>query len=282
MILYRFYTDPGDGPDVDIVGVHESALYYLIEDRRESGQEIGDALWDRVAFNLTITARSIEALIDVYDYYQLLTQKEESPRMVVSGDLGATIADAVYPYVSSRLLSSLPAQPSLTSEIDVLDLRRELMVFVRKSSFERLKEHLEDALEPLKEWDGISREHILVKFLGKSPAEKLERDSQDAYKLLEQLVWLNFCIGVRLFPLLLAESSIFQFAEQEDVTQFRRVEADEDKGRQTLSDRLKLALQELMANEISIAETKPNDPPSYKEVVKNLLAQPTAPKGKGE
>ncbi|TMC14833.1 MAG: hypothetical protein E6J34_23270 [Chloroflexi bacterium] len=264
------------------MGVHESALYYLIEDRRESGQEIGDALWDRVAFNLTITARSIEALIDVYDYYQLLTQKEESPRMVVSGDLGATIADAVYPYVSSRLLSSLPAQPSLTSEIDVLDLRRELMVFVRKSSFERLKEHLEDALEPLKEWDGISREHILVKFLGKSPAEKLERDSQDAYKLLEQLVWLNFCIGVRLFPLLLAESSIFQFAEQEDVTQFRRVEADEDKGRQTLSDRLKLALQELMANEISIAETKPNDPPSYKEVVKNLLAQPTAPKGKGE
>jgi len=283
MILYRFYTEPGEGPDGDIIGADKSALRFLVDDRRESGQDIGDALWDRVAFNLSITTRSVEALIDVYDYYQLLSQKDVSPKRQVDGDLAPIIAEAVYPYLSAKLLADLPVQqPSGEGEIDVPDLRRELMAFVRKSSFERLAEHLEDTLEPLKEGDGLTREQLLVKFLGKGPSEKLERDAPAAYKLLEQLVWLNFCIGVRLLPLLLAESAIFQFSEREDVTPFRRLEADEEKGRQTLPDRFKLALQELMANEMNTAETRPGDPPSYKELVKSLLAQPPALKGKGK
>jgi hypothetical protein len=284
MILYRFYTEPGTGPDAELVGSQKSALHLLVEDQRKKGESVGDGLWDKFAFNLAITARSIEALIDVYDYYQLLAHREARPWPAGSGDLAAMLAEAVYPHLSTRLTATLSGQTAnLPADVDTFDLQHELRALVRKEQFnETLAKIIKEALFPLKEWGGPTRDDLLIEFLGKGTATQLQHDDPEAHDLLTHLVWLIFCLCVRLLPLIVAEAAIFQVAETEEAKQFRYVEADSSKGRQTLADRIKLALQELMGHEIFAAEKRPSDPPSYRELVKGLLAQLPASKAKGK
>jgi hypothetical protein len=78
LILYRLHAGPGESFDPEIA----SALRALLADRREPGGEEGDGLWDRTAFNLTITTRSIEALLDAHRYQRRFASPAPSRQLV--------------------------------------------------------------------------------------------------------------------------------------------------------------------------------------------------------
>jgi hypothetical protein len=283
-VLYRFYTDPATSLDIDIVGP-DGALALLLKEKRPSGEQPGDGLWDAAAHNLLITARAIEGLIDVADYYtrfrnQRLDTPAEKPL-----DLATTLAEAVYPRIAEMIaaspIRSPSSEPASSLAIPTLSLNKE--------DFQaELLATIEDAISgmPAASVGGINREQLLVKAIGVDKVQKLQANNKGAAALLEGLVWLTFCSAARVFDVILHDAVLHQLIsfdpKRGDSAVRKFIKTDtETVDRRTLLERLSLALKEFADAEIRSAEKNQSAPPDYVDVIRRGLERPaTAPKAK--
>jgi hypothetical protein len=112
-VLYAYYVKWTNEADPLVLGA-SGAYWRVIADRWNKAGTIGEGLWDKDAFNLSVTCRAMESLVDVYDYVARLEREETKPpdEPPDTSSLAKVLAAAVLPYIQEQLLdrSSQPAQ----------------------------------------------------------------------------------------------------------------------------------------------------------------------------
>lgn len=204
-VLYPYYVDwtgKADPLILDSGGAYEQVL----TDRRHENP--GNGLWDDEAFNLSITCRSIEALIDVYDYIERLERKP-APRTPPPGaDLTKVLADALLPhltplvqgfvdeYISGQKQAT--ATPASTLESDA-DLKRQIGDHVQTYVRSQLQ-RLESAAEPNIVGKKLTPDEIAKKLL-----EDQTPLSPDEYDCFRAIATIAFVTCKALLPEIIAE-----------------------------------------------------------------------------
>lgn len=216
-VLYAYYVDWTGVADPLIID-SEGAYAKVLRDRRDT--EPGKGLWDTEAFNLSVTCRAIEALIDVYDYIERLSRPGEAIRVAPPTDLGRVIADSIYPYlkplvqgyVDELRLSAKSAAPEST-EVDVKQLKGSLEGWLSaniKAPF--------DTIGPLAEKRMVdtkidSFEEVAKLLLGKD-AERLQ-DDEISYSVFKAMAGIAYVTFARCLPQILAET-VLQVAKPDE------------------------------------------------------------------
>jgi hypothetical protein len=245
LVLYRFYPAPSAIPDKAIVGEGEGALDLVLQDRRAPGNAIGDGLWDQFNFNLSVTARSIEGLIDVFDYCGLLVKLSfpvERPKQEPTrpADPIAALAEALFPHIAAKLEQQAPS-PSRPSEIlsaDQLNAR----------IFEKVAEIFSSLEEPLDREDGgapISVANVVTKLIGKKRAEDLADDSDARFALLRSIAWISYNTTVQMLEWIIQEGAIRQLGDVARANRYRSNESSDER----MAERLALGLKALVDTE---------------------------------
>lgn len=279
MILYRYYTDPIPNQDPDILGDGDSAWNLLMKDRRPVGENTGDGLWDSVEYNLSITVRSIEGLIDVSDYLNLLDMNKTMPQShsETSRNIVEVLADAIYPLIAERIRSELvsPAPVATISsnvQAEIAEMRYALDGCVRKQDFdERMLESLGDALFPLDEWKGVSQKLIATTLLGKQEANNLNNNNPRAYKLIERLSWLSFCVAVRLIGSIFQEAVFNQSSSDNEIDLVRQLDEKRKKEYRGFAERIQLVLKAIFEMEYQAAKEQRKEPIDYAALLRSSL-----------
>ncbi|MBU1175538.1 MAG: hypothetical protein KKH72_09065 [Alphaproteobacteria bacterium] len=112
LTLFRYYVERLNQSEAVIVARKGSVLSMLLGDRRDEDAADAPGLWDRLGFNLAYTARSIEALIDVYDY--LLKLSKTAPQTESSSGAHAKLGEAAS---LERLIANM-LRPELEKLVD--------------------------------------------------------------------------------------------------------------------------------------------------------------------
>jgi hypothetical protein len=204
-VLYPYYVDWTGKTDpliLDSGGAYDQVL----TDRRHESP--GNGLWDDEAFNLSITCRSIEALIDVYDYVERLERKPVVRPKETGADLTKVLADALLPhltplvqgfvdeYISDQ--NQATAVPSRTTESDT-DLKRQIGDHVQTYVRSQLQ-RLEAAAEPNIVEKKLTPDVIANKLLGD---RKLSPDEYDCFRAIATIAFVT-CKA--LLPEIISES----------------------------------------------------------------------------
>jgi hypothetical protein len=263
MVLYRFYTSPSHDADPIILSDEDSALEQLLWDRSDSsGDRQREDLWDAVAFNLPLTARAIEGLIDAYDYENLLARRPEgSPVSAAASDLATILSEALLPHLQARLQpAATPPQPPADTGVAgaVLD------GYLQKRDFaHRLTSSFGEALGVFPDDFGIPKKGVLEgpDLLTKSASADLLGHNESVYKLLERLVWLICFVTSRMFNTIVAEAVAHQFDNDKDkLAKFRELTEEQKVESRTLADRLALALVRMGEAELRVDGSGKGEP----------------------
>jgi hypothetical protein len=206
-VLYPYYVDWTSKPDPLILN-SGGAYEQVLTDRRHENP--GNGLWDEEAFNLSITCRSIEALIDVYDYVERLERKPAPIRPpTTAGDLTKVLADALLPhltplvqgfvdeYISDQTQAAAAAAPTLESDAD---LKRQIGDHVQTYVRSQLQ-RLESAVEPNIVGKKLTPDEIAKKLL-----EDQAPLSPDEYDCFRAIATIAFVTCKALLPEIIAES----------------------------------------------------------------------------
>lgn len=103
-VLYAYYVKWTNDSDPLVLGA-SGAYWRVIADRWNKAGTIGEGLWDKDAFNLSVTCRAMESLVDVYDYVARLEREETKPPPdpPPTSPLAEVLAAAVLPYIQEQL-----------------------------------------------------------------------------------------------------------------------------------------------------------------------------------
>ena len=258
MILYKFYVVEERQIDERIVGLDsDSPLTLLIGSKREIGEQIGDGLWDSTAFNLAITSRAIEGLIDCFDYYSRIIKHFGlgAPSFAdVEPDLAKFIAEAIFPYILDKLPKQQePPEKKLFREEKIVDL-------------------LGAAAEPLDRGTRLNFDEFLKTLMTNDAKTQLSRENKDAYKILKAIVAISFFVSARLWDHILSEAIIFQENSQERIADFRRHEKDPGYDSMTLHQRIRTMLEKIAHFEFQALEDKSIKTPDYDRFLRILIS----------
>jgi len=290
MSLYRTYVDVNSGDDAPIIGRGSgSALDYLVRHRR--GTDVPHpGTWDDTAFNLAITSRCIEGLVDCYDFFSVMKDAGTHAASGAGGALADSIAEAVYPLLKQRMMDDLKAKlptlvraeidassaakatgeaeatPQLTSE----EVERLVRIAMKREGPAVLLATLDDAVFNdycFPQRSQLTREVVMQRMLPRRNMERLKEDSPDGYAVLEAMTWLGFHLGVRLGPYILQEELV-ESQEKEKRESFRQLNGDGD---DALATRLRQGLRRLSDVEVSAMHRQVDERPDYEALVKALL-----------
>lgn len=271
MVLYRFYTSPSHDADPIILSDEDSALEQLLGDRGESsGGRQREDLWDAVAFNLPLTARAIEGLIDAYDYENLLARRPAaSPVSAAASDLAAVLSEALLPHLQARLqpaaVAAPPQNPAAAGVAGAV-----LDEYLQKRDFaHRLTSTFGEALGVFPDDFGIPKKGVLEgpDLLTKSASADLLGHNEIVYKLMERLIWLICFVTSRMFNTIVAEAVAHQFDNDKDtLAKFRELTEAQKRESRTLADRLALALVRMGEAELR-ADGSGKGEPHYGDLV---------------
>ena len=216
-VLYPYYVDWTGKADPLILDSGQAYEQVLTDRRHESP---GNGLWDDEAYNLSITCRSIEALIDVYDYAERLERKPVAARPPAnSSDLTKVLADALLPhltplvqgfvdeYISDQNQTSGVQGATTASDAD---LKRQIGDHVQTYVRSQLQ-RLESAAEP-----NIVEKKLTPDLI----AKKLLEDrtlSPDEYDCFRAIATIAFVTCKALLPEIISES-VLQTATPDEKT----------------------------------------------------------------
>ncbi|MGZ5440743.1 MAG: hypothetical protein ACXW5U_01260 [Thermoanaerobaculia bacterium] len=262
LVLYPYYVERPKLPDEDIIG-SAGAYALLLNDRRKDGDESAH-LWDRLEFNLAITTRALEGLIDVYDYVRLLAAKSREDETVASPlPLAEMLADALYPQIRIRLQSDGEMAPAPISS----DLSSVSDVSVRKVALGAGEDALSKQaaaathllLQRLITMDSKAVKGFVDEVIGKDH-DSFSRNNPVAYQLVKTIVVVSMVTASRLFSQILQEA-IFAVATDTEVNDSK----ESFQGETALYKRIQLALKELVRHELA------SDTWSVEQAIQQLL-----------
>ncbi len=296
--MYRFYSDPTQEPETVIVSEDGSALQLLLEDRRPRNTQNGPGLWDKIEYNLPLTARSIEALVDANDYLNLFVRREESEVLREEPEALATqITDAIHRLMADRLsaderflgrvragtassgqdseqkapvTTAVPVQPDRPSIEEPEQFGKRLNLALS---------HAAQYLQP--GGVGAETEELLRMILSpQQDVDDLRESNEPAYNLLCHLVRLNVIMTARLLPVVLREAILAQEKDAEKTVQY--LDKDREQAGRQLHKRITVALLQLCKAEFDGLSKGPDEQISYVNMTEALLekGRPVPAKGK--
>jgi hypothetical protein len=279
LVLYPYYVETPRYEDEDIVG-STGAYALLIGDRRNDADETGALLWDREAFNLSITVRALEGLIDVYDYVRLLSERE--PEQVTAGassEVMKVLADALYPHVRLRLRTDTeavvvpPAAPAQETERpSEFDLRSRSI----EAADSQIEVNFVGARTQLsKRVQTLDVQNVLEQVLGPEH-EMFQQENPVAYEITKSVVVICIATVSRLLHEIVQEA-VLSTAPIKELTEYSDAVGGE-KGIDSLGKRVRLVLRELGRQEMASASRK--EAWDVEAIVKHILSlapPPAAP-----
>jgi hypothetical protein len=299
LVLYRFYVKKDPLSDPNIVGEKGSALRLLLDARRPP-EVHNPGLWDTESFNLAITARAIDGLVDSFDYFDLQRKLHhpESPHshpVLVQDGLATAIADAVYPLIEQRIQTSLQVGElsgtlaSVASRVSAEFLGDSATASPVQPAAEQPDLHMSVAHLMDIVADATSHDWLpgcqqldpdaVVRILLGSKAELMRADD-NVYQLFSRLAWLSFNVGVRLWSTILQEV-VVERVPREEQDDFRAKIGKDGPG--SLAERLKQVMMVLADAEQQAADGIDEDRPSYRKIAQSLLCAtkpPASPAGR--
>jgi hypothetical protein len=302
LVLYRFYVKKDPLSDPNIVGEKGSALRLLLDARRSSEVQ-NPGLWDIESFNLAITARAIDGLVDSFDYFDLQRklhhpESAHSHPVIVQDGLATAIADAVYPLIEQRIqaslqvgeLSSVLASVATQATAELSSDRSTVSPAQPLGDRSDLRTPVAQLLEIVA--DATSHDWLpgcqqldpdaVVRILLGSKAELMRTDDR-TYQLFSRLAWLSFNVGVRLWSTILQEV-VVERVPREEQDEFRAKIGKAGPG--SLAERLKQVMMVVADAEQQAADGSDEDRPSYRKIAQSLVsvtkqtAAPAARSGK--
>ena len=271
MILFKFYTKKERELDELLIGMSsDSPLTLLMKSRRDVGAGIGDGLWDTSAFNLSITARAIEGLIDCYDYYKMIGPgvQAEGPGFE-SSELAKIIADAIFPYIGRKIAESPGVLPEIPTEAEGSTVG----LVTDENLNAKLIALMDAATAPLEDGRGIDTDIFLETLLGGPlPSGQLRRDNGDAYKLLKKMVTVSFFVSALLFDRIVTEAIIYSGSQKELNEQLRRREYEKNSETSRMHERIRQVLNRLATLEADVMkDPKTGKPPDYLSLIQPIM-----------
>jgi len=275
LVLFRFYVQRDPIPDRDVLGEENSALRFLLDDQRpREGDWPG--VWDTTAFNLAITARALEGLVDCYDYFDLL-QKAQPAATRPALDLTNILAEAIFPPLVDRLTAvtneriDARVREALTTAGGAQQAGKlspdELSIVARATA--SVVDLIGDALDHLvRQEPAVTQDEIVQQLLGSRDADILRTQNPQAYRLLKMLSWLIFYVGVRLYATTIQEAVLEQATDRDGVREFRRKSAEDSTG---IADRARQVLHVILDYEMDALKLPADERPSYRQIAQQLL-----------
>ncbi len=268
LVLYSYYVETPRYADEDIVGA-TGAYALLVADRRD-GEGVGAHLWDKLAFNLSVSVRALEGLIDIYDYVRLMTERNKEPEMLV-GDLAQVIAEAIYPHVRLRLhgdpqaipVTGPPPQIATESAIPVSEVHIQRLALDASeaqsvANFTGAERLLSDRLKT------IDIDRAVKKVIGERH-EAISSDNPVVYDLLRSVIVICMATVSGLFAEVLQEA-ILSTAQAKDLVENDRMY----RGPDALGNRITMAVRQLAIHEVSKAQNR--ETWDVAELIKQVLA----------
>jgi len=267
LVLYPYYVERPKLPDEDIVG--PSGAYALLLSDRRTEQQDGAHLWDRDGFNLALTTRALEGLIDVYDYVCLLAKKSEEEKVSAPLALADVLAEALYPQLRIRLQADADIVPKPVdgsgSPLSSVEVRKAALTAgddaLRKQG--GAAAHL--MAQRLLTIDSKALKGFIEQVVGKEH-DTFSSTNPAAYQLMRTIIVTCLVTTSRLLSQILQEA-IFAVGTDADVAENK----ESFQGDSALYKRIQLALQEMMRHEIVA------DDWSVESAVRQLLLLTEAP-----
>jgi hypothetical protein len=148
-VLYAYYVNWTNVPDPLVLGA-SGAYWRVIADRWNKAGTIGEGLWDKVAFNLSVTCRAMESLVDVYDYVARLEREESklTSELPASSQLAEVLAAAVLPYIQEQLRGRSTTEGSPAGDSEAVTSQESGGVSA-KQDLPAIRKAIKDSLTPL-------------------------------------------------------------------------------------------------------------------------------------
>jgi hypothetical protein len=192
-VLYPYYVERTNVPDRFAF----DAYRLLTEDRRGAAEEPGAGLWDHDSFNLSVTSRAVEALIDIYDYVELFPHEAAPP----AGDLASMLAAALAPHLQPLLPNTSTASQEQTSSVLKRDLQPWLDDNIR-SPFKVIPIEIDRKLT----FAGATFKDIAEAVYGQREAQRFEEDDDIAYAVFRSIAGVTYYTVIKCLPELLANA----------------------------------------------------------------------------
>ena len=144
-VLYAYYVNWTNVADPLVLGP-SGAYWRVIADRWNRAGTIGDGLWDKDAFNLSVTCRAMESLVDVYDYVARLEREEPQieERGSAPSQLASVLAAAVLPYIQEQLRINATTEMARSGSVETAGASGSA-----KQDLPVIRKAIKDSLAPL-------------------------------------------------------------------------------------------------------------------------------------
>jgi hypothetical protein len=247
LVLYPYYVERPKFPDEDVIG-SSSAYSLLLSDRRTKEQRPAPLLWDRYDFNLSITTRALEGLIDVYDYIRLVNKRiEDDMEDSAPPALADVLIEALYPHLRLRLQAEndiIGAVPPAAPPVSEAYVRNISLGAAEDGLSKTSAQAAHILMTRLLTMDAKAVKGFVDEVLGEKH-DVFSRDNPTAYQLVRTIIVVCMATVSRLLPQILQEA-VFVVGTSDEVSENER----SYKGDAALYKRIRLALKEVMRHEI--------------------------------
>lgn len=301
LILYRFYLTEDAAPDPRIIGEQPNSALNIMLDARcpvdaASTDTLAPGLWDTESFNLPITTRCIEGLVDCHDYFDCLADRQKNipphDLAVPTDELATVLGRALYPQIEEQLRGRLPEQLGQ----DILEtLRPHISELVQQQVVEQIRSTVNASLKASRtsadqirdgmcaflndslssSWWGkkefsLTTDELIIRLLGSDQVSRLIEGNPQAHRFLSMLTWLIVQIGARMGCLVLQELILNQLTPDE-ITNFRN--KDGDQNTVTLLERLEMGMKGIADKEIADLDVNVDERIDYRHIIKAIIDQ---------
>lgn len=279
LVLYPYYVETPRYADEDVIGA-TGAYALLLDDRRPADSDAGATLWDAQAFNLAISVRALEGLIDVYDYVRLMTEKAREKETDVRADLAQLLADAIYPHVRVRIRDDSASKGTPVAPAAAMPAAAVSDVYIRELALDvadaQTTANLAGAARLLQQRvKTLDVDRAVNHVIGREH-ETFNNDNPVACDILRSLIIINIATVSQLFGELVQEA-IFSTANTKELG-----EAESSyRGPEALSNRITLAIRQVLLHELSRAQSRDTwDIEAFVRQILNLAPPPPTPQSR--
>lgn len=260
-VLYPYYVARTGVPD----SFAFEALALLMDDRRSPEEQPGSGLWDHDAFNLSVTSRAVEALIDIYDYVELFERTEPTSEQPTAPlppapamDLAAMLAEALAPHVRSMVRDHVATtSTSPARSIDVEEVKQDLqdwMGLTLQLPFKLIRSEIE------KKWkssSGLTFDQVAQEVHGAADAGQFEHEDDLAYAIFQAMAGITFYTFAKCLPQLIEQALLYVATEEQRRLLRKKLKKQES----TLHDEVLHQMQALVTQLIERPEESVGETP---------------------